>query len=230
MHEKETILDKMGRVISVAGNGILMNLLFLVSCIPVVTMGQAWAALLTAIRYQIRGDKWFEGYKTGFKRRFWRGTILGCIMLAVNVYFLLDVRYAYQAMETVPDATVPFIAACVMFALSAAVTVGWQLLNVYVPTPVGDWLRNGVNMVFKVPVELVVAAGLYWLPVLLLVFNGHQIFWYFSIIFLAAYYTIAAAVITLLMKNALIRYLVQARADGTLLAEEGANAQKKDEA
>ena len=228
MHEKETILDKIGRVISVAGNGVLMNLLFLVSCLPVVTIGQAFSALLTAIRYQIRGDRWIDGYKAGFKRRWLRGSIAWCIMLVADIYFLLDMRYAYIAVQTNPDATVPFIAACVMFALAAMVTLSLQLLNVYVPTPVGDWVRNAVNIVFKVPVELLVAAGLYWLPAVLFLM-WDQAFAYFLMILVAAYSTIVALGITLLMKNALIRYLLQARTDGTLLAEEGANAAQKDE-
>jgi len=228
LHEKETILDKLGRVINVAGNGILMNLLFLVCCIPVVTIGQAFSALLTAIRYQIRGDRWIDGFKAGFKRRWLRGSIAWCIMLLVDGYFLLDVWHAYGAMQTVPDATVPFIAACVMFALAAMVTIALQLLNVYVPTPVGDWVRNAVNMVFKVPIMLLVAAGLYWLPAVLFLM-WDQAFAYFLMIFVAAYYTIAALCITLLTKNTLIHYLVQARTDGTLLAEEGANAAQKEE-
>ena len=227
MYEKETILDKLGRLISVAGTGILMNLLFLVSCIPVVTIGQAWAALLTAIRYQIRGDRWFDGFKTGFKRRFWRGTIVGVIMLAVNLFFLRDIVEIYRNLAE-EGATVSLITAGVVFALTTALTMALQLLNVYVPTPVGEWLRNGANMIFKVPVELVVAAGLYWLPLLLFLL-WDQVFAYFMILIFAAYYTIAAAAITLLMKNALVRYLVQARADGTLLAEEGANAPQEDE-
>lgn len=227
MHEKETILDKLGRLISIAGNAILMNLLFLVSCVPVVTMGQAWCGLLGAVRYQIRGDKWLDGFAAGFKKRFWRGTVSWCIMLAVNAYFLLDVMHAYAAMQTNSGATAPFIAACVMFALSAMVTMALQLLNVYVPTPIGQWVRNAVNMVFKVPLELLAAAALFWLPwVMLLLWTGA--FLYALMIFVAAYFAIAAAGITLLMKNALIHYLLDARATGTLLAEEGANASQKE--
>ena len=154
MYEKETILDKLGRLISVAGNGILMNLLFLVSCIPVVTIGQAWSALLTAIRYQIRGDRWFDGYKAGFKRRFWRGTIVGVIMLVVNLFFLRDIVEIYRNFAVEEGTTVSLITASVVFALTASLTMALQLLNVYVPTPVGDWLRNAANMIFKVPVEL----------------------------------------------------------------------------
>lgn len=215
MQEKETIIDKLGKVISIAGNAIGMNLLFLVSCIPIVTIGQAWCGLLSAVRYNIRGDKWFDGFKAGFKTRFWRGTIAWCIMLLIDVYALLDINHTYAA-----EAVVPLVGACIMFALAIMVTLSLQILNVYVPTRVGDWVRNAVNMVFKVPLELLAAAVLCWLPVLLFVlWTG--VFAYSVTIFIAVYFTLAAVCATLVLKNALIFYLLQARTDGTLIADEG---------
>ena len=35
LKQKETLIDKLGKVITVAGTAILMNLLFLAACIPV---------------------------------------------------------------------------------------------------------------------------------------------------------------------------------------------------
>lgn len=220
MYEKETIIDKLGRLISIAGNIILMNLMFLVACIPVVTIGQAWAGLLSAVRYNIRGEKWFDGFKAGFKKRFLRGTIAWCVMLAVDIFFLRDVLIYFRAVQVDSGATVPFVAACLMFALATMVTMSIQLLNVYVPTPTGSWLRNGVDMVFKVPLELLVAAALFWAPVLMfeMWFDG---FIFAVMLLITAYFGLIAAGITMLMKNALIHYLVEARTAGILLAEEG---------
>ena len=48
--EKPTLIEKIGNVISIAGNAILMNLLFLLASLPIVTMGQAWCGLLTQIQ------------------------------------------------------------------------------------------------------------------------------------------------------------------------------------
>lgn len=215
MPEKETIIDKIGRLISVAGHAILMNLLFLVASLPIVTAGQAWAGLLSAVRYNIRGDKWFDGFKAGFKTRFWRGTLAWCIMLLIDGYFLMDVLHAYAQ-----EAMVPLIGAFAIFALAAMVTFALQILNVYVPTKAGQWIRDAVNMVFKVPMELLVSAVLFWAPVImLLLWTGA--FLYALMIFVAAYFILAAVCSTLLLKNALVHYLLQARADGTLLADEG---------
>lgn len=223
MYEKETIIDKIGKVISVAGNAIMMNLLFLVSCIPVVTAGQAFCGLLSAIRYNIRGDKWFTGFKTGFKTRFWRGTIAWCAMLLIDYFMLRDVHYAFA--QNLP---VSQVAAWVMFALATMLTTSLLVLNVYIPTGIGTWIRNAVNMIFKVPLELLVSAALLWLPVVLCLL-WFEIFYYGALIFIAVYFTLAVLGTTMLLKNALLQYLVDARAEGTLLAEEGKQKEEVEE-
>ena len=212
---KESIIDKIGKVVTVAGTAVLMNLLFLVACIPVVTIGQAWCGLISAVRFNVRGEKWFDGFKFGFKKRFLRGTVSWCIMLVVDVYFLLQVSAASQyGVDT------PLIGACIVFAMMTMLTMALQMLNVYIPTDVGNWVRNATNMVFKAPLMLLLAALLFWLPIILLVIFP-AIFVYSVMIYIAAYYALAALVATLVLKNTLLEYLVQARADGTLTAEEG---------
>lgn len=215
MKQKETTMEKITRVVNVAGTAILMNLLFLVSCIPVVTIGQAWCALLNGIRYNIRGDSWFEGYKVGFKRRFWRGTISWCVMLLINGYFLLDLNHAVYY-----DATVPMVAAAVMFAVSGMLTVSLLMLNVYIPTSMGDWIMNSVNMVFKAPHWLLIAAALFWIPTVMALL-WIDIFLYAVMVFIAVYFSAAALIGTMVMKAPLVDLLVRCRADGTLTAEEG---------
>lgn len=222
MREQETILDKLNKVLSIAGTTILMNLLFVVSCLPIVTMGQAWCALLTGIRYSIRGDSWWHGFKQGFKTRFWRGTIAWCLMLIPNVYFLLEVHYGYAQ-----GYIVQMISACLMLALSTMVTASLLALNVYIPTAIGNWIRNAVDMVFKAPLMLLIAAALFWLPVLLCLLR-FDLFYYGLLIFIAAYFPLAGLGTTVALKEALMDYLVSARADGTLLAEEGKAPQEKD--
>ena len=225
MNEKPTILDKIGKVISIAGNAVLMNLLFLVCSIPVVTIGQAWSGLLTAVRYNIRGDKWQDGFWKGFKTRFWRGTISWCIMAAVDFFFMrtMLLNIAQVGFD------VPSIASILVFALMAMVTFSMQLLNVYVPTGIGEWLRNSVNMVFHVPIELAICGFLFWAP-LILFFAWFGMFWHIMIIFATAYFVLTATVGTLLAKNALIVYLLQARTHGTLLEDDGKKQDPNEEA
>lgn len=214
MKEKKTLLEKIGNIISLAGNAILLNLLFLVSCLPIVTIGQAWCALMSGIRYQIRGEKWFTGYKVGFKTRFWRGTIAWTALLVVNVHMLLDLHYAYAE-----EYLVPLIASALIFFLVAMFTTALLALNVYIPTSVGNWINNAATMVFKAPLQLLGAAALFWLPVLLALL-WFEIFYYALMIIIAVYFVVEALGITMLLKDTLLQYLLAARADGTLLSEE----------
>ncbi len=232
MKEKVTTLDKLNNIISIAGRTVLMSLLFLVSCLPVVTIGQAWCALLTGIRWQIRGDSWFEGYKFGFKNRFWRGIAAWCVLLIPNVYFLLEVSGLYTVMQELNGGYGPYVArlgfAGLMFAMTTMVTTALLLLNVYIPTKISLWISNATSMVFKAPLLLLAAALLFWLPVLLTILEPAIMFFIFPL-FLVAYYPLQGWVATLALKGTIIDYLIDARADGTLLAEEGRRPEPKDE-
>lgn len=230
MYEKPTIIDKIGRAITIAGNALMMNLCFLLFSIPIVTIGQAWCGLLSAIRYNIRGDKWTTGFWKGFKTRFVRGTIVWCVMGAIDVYFLLDVIHCFSIKQANPEASVvPLVFACLVFLLMAMVTFAFQLLNVYVPTRFGDWLSNSVNMVFKVPLELAIAAVAFWLPALA-AFLWPALLWYAAMIVIIVYFVLVATAGTLMMKNALIQYLVDARAEGILIADDGKKKETDEEA
>ena len=224
MQEKETIIDKIGRILTKVGTVLMMNLMFLLCSIPVVTMGQSWCALLSAIRYQIRGDSWWDGFKFGFKTRLVRGIVAWTALLGVDVLLLLDVLQYTQAEVSIMYP----IASCAMFALMCMLTMAFMVLNVYIPTSIGDWVKNATGMVFKAPLQLLCAAALFWAPVLLCLYR-FDLFFYVVMIFVVAYFAISALATTILLKNVLMEYLVEARAEGTLLAEEGRAIEKDEE-
>ena len=90
-------------------------------------------------------------------------------------------------------------------------------------------LKFAVDMIFKAPLELLAAAVLFWvpfaLPVVVLKFGVlYDMLSLSVIICVAIYFTLAAVVGTLALKNALIHYLLDARANGTLIADEGKKA------
>jgi hypothetical protein len=259
-------MDKIGNLISIAGNAVMMNLLFLapgfttlilllgvnylytsgilgssillgilfvVAFLPLVLMGQSYCGLLSGIRYNIRGEKWFAGFKKGYTTRFWRGTIAWSIMLAVIIYMLMDLQYAYaNVMQGHTSWAEGYLAQLVfaglIVAMATMVATSLLVLNVYIPTPIGRWVENAVNMVFRVPLELLGSAVLLWLPVLLAVLR-FDLFWNTLLIYLALYFSVAALVTTMLLKNGLMQYLMEARADGVLLAEEGRDRSEDDE-
>lgn len=263
--EKQNWTDKLFNIVTLAGTAILMNLMFLLASLPIVTIGPAWCGLMSSVRYNVRGEGWFKGFKTGFCTRFWRSLIIWCICLPLCLFFLNDLRISVNVVqgveptaqtqvvdtdtivateviqETVPaeeaetqietGPTVPNIVNCVIsglfFALAAMVTISLLTLNVYIPTSVSNWIKNGVNF-FRHPAELFAAAGLFWAPLLMFIFFPEW-FIFAIMIFIAAYYALAAVCGTMVLKEPLIGFLIDARADGTLTAEEGSAPIREEE-
>lgn len=222
MEEKRNWTDKLSDAVTMAGTAILMNLMFLVASIPIVTIGPAWCGLMSAFRYSIRGESWFQGFKKGYCTRFWRSLLCWCLWLPVCLFFLGDlfatvenVKTLGLSWQTALDCAFPGI----FFTMAAMVMVSMLTLNVYIPTIVSDWLRNSINF-FRRPMNLLGAAALFWAPLLVFVFYPGLIT-HIIMILLAAYFALAAVCGTMLLKGPLIEFLIDARADGTLLAEEG---------
>lgn len=230
-------MEKLGRVINIAANAIMMNVLFLVACLPIVTIGAAWNALFSAIRYNIRGEKWFEGFKFGYKTRFWRSLLSWVIMLIpIGMFVLSDVvaplmnengeLIALSALGV--EAIIRLVFACLITLMLAGFNGALILLNVYIPTSVSNWVSNGAKMFFKAPLQLALVGLLMWFP-LLLAFFSFQYFFYFIMVFIVVYYMLAALGITILMKNTLMDFLAEARAEGTLISEEGKRKEDSEE-
>lgn len=221
--EKETLIDKLNVIITKAGTAIIMNLMFVLCCIPIVTIGQAWCGLMSAIRYNIRGEGWFAGFKKGFRTRFLRGTISWCVMLAIIVLSIVDIRqYTLTSVSTVYP-----ISSIVIFALMAMMAMSLLVLNVYIHTSVGNWINNAAKLVFRAPLQLLVCAAAAWLPVLMLIFWPDWAY-FLIMVFVVVYFTLVALATTILMKDPLVEFLVEARMEGTLLSEEGKTPEPKE--
>ena len=215
MGEKKTFREKFHGILDKMGTMALMNFMYLIACVPILTIGPAWNGLLTAIRYYVRGDKWFAGFKFGYKTRFYRSLFSWNIMLLPILYFLPEINHHWQN-----EQLIPLLASIFVFVLLAMFGTALQILNVYIPTRVSRWLRNAAEMIKTAPVQLAVMAVLFWLPLLLFLL-AWDIFYLVLIVFIAAYFTLVALGTTLLLKTNLVDFLIDARADGELLAEEG---------
>lgn len=231
MKEKETILEKLGRIITIAANAVLMNVVFLLACIPIVTIGAAWNGLFSAIRYNVRGEKWFDGFKYGFKTRFVRSLLSWLIMLPVIGFVLyFDVLAPLLDPAFMKALTTQGIVRLVFAGLMALMLTGFHaaliLLNVYIPTSVGDWISNASKLFFKVPLQLALVGGLMWFP-LVLAFLNFQYFFYFIMVFIVVYYMLVAVGVTMMMKNALLDCLLEARAEGILIDEREAESEER---
>lgn len=195
-------------IYTLAGNGIMVNLMFLICSIPLVTIGAAWCGLCSSLRFAIRGDRWAAGFKEGISTRFWRMTIAWTVLLlpiidriAAILTIVADIEFGKKTLEEVMPMLIGSSVFLLFLIMLAAALI---LLNVYIPTSVTQWLKNGVTLVFRNPLGIAVMAVLMWLPlatVFLMGVNSTLLI----IIYAALYFIFVVFVATMLMKDSLVR-------------------------
>lgn len=204
--------SKLKKILDLAGNAIMMNLAFIVACLPVVTIGQAWCGLYSAVRYTIRGDKWWRGFKVGFKTRFLRGTIAWIICLAADLYLGINTVFNIYYQWAGNEVSCVLQALCLLLTLM--ITAALIPLNVYIPTDVLQWVRNAVNLTVKAPLYTAIAACTMFLPVVGLVMMMYDLFFFFvfALGFLAVYFSVAVLINTIALKDPLIKIKLEMEA------------------
>ena len=211
----DSILSKLMRLINKAGTVVLQNLVFLISCIPVVTIGAAWSGIYSCIRFQIRKDSWFEGFKTGFKTHFLRNTIAWLICLAVS-YTALDMTLvlagylAEGGREQLGSVIALLVGSGLVLLIALVYSTVMIPVSLYIPGDVNSWLKNTWDLIFHAPLQALGCTVLTWLPMVLLLFFT-EIAGLLLIVFLAVYFVLTTLVMTILLKNPLIRILQKVR-------------------
>ena len=210
--EKENVLQKLMGFLNKAGTAVMMNLMFLVSCLPIVTIGAAWSGLYGAVRYSIRGDSWFAGFKYGYKCHFFRNLIGWIFGVLVGGYALSKVYVGVANIIANPailsaGVIIPLVISG-LFALAALLVVAVMLpLGMYFPQlDANTWLVTTWEIIAHAPLQSLVVVALMWFPAALAFFN----FFYFyaaGLIFLAVYFVLATFIATILLKKSLLRIL-----------------------
>ena len=173
---------------------ILLNLLFLLSCVPVVTIGAAQAGLMTAVRaLKSEDESCFRAYFRGFLSGFWRITLiwsLGLAILATQLTILVASVYLDASIDS-------FSALCavislVLFAMFLSMATAfhsrfgcsvWQIIR-------SSWFLSLTN-----PVRTLLMAVLIWMPVAALLYNFTvfiKLIPLWGLIYYAAVYTACA--------------------------------------
>ena len=194
--------SKIMKLVNLAGTAIMVNLLFLLACIPVVTIGPAFSGLFSGVRYMIRGDGAVRGFWEGFKNHLVRTIIVGLVMTGIMFYLVVNVNAAYNYAMELGD-YVPLIAYGVLSLPVIMYFITLWPLNIYIDYSAMDWLRNGISMIFKAPHWVLLSAALTWIPMVMF-FWLPEFFWAIAIIFIAAWFSVAAFASTLFMKDALV--------------------------
>lgn len=113
------------RFINKMADLLLLNMVFLISCIPIITIGAAITAMyhvnLRSIRY---GDGYvFREYLQSFKQNFWQSTLVWLAAAFTLVLFVIDIYFWTQMAGGTISVVMTVVSAC--FGFFGLITVVW---------------------------------------------------------------------------------------------------------
>ncbi len=196
--------------VNLAGTAIMINLAFLICCIPVVTIGPAVCGMYSALRYVVRGDGWFNGFKEGIKKNFFRNALVGSLLLIMIVDMAINFNTALGFYLESSDYMPLVIYTVGLLPLLMVFSALWPL-SVFIPYESGtDWFKDCLKLLVKAPIQLVIVSALMLLPVALVLYIP-EIGFMLMIVFLGIYYALMAFVAILLLKSPLEQRLGEYR-------------------
>lgn len=199
---------------------IILNLLYIVCCIPIFTIGAAQAGLFTGIRVLLDPEDdssvskaFFRGFTNGFGKITLVNVILLTVLagLTVLLAYLLTLMFAGGSRLSVILCIVAMSIVYIIHSVSSPFHATFDCTA-------GQLLRNSVFVAMAYPLRCIVSAALILIPLAILMIWPHIILGGL-IAFAALYYSVAYLMIFSLLKKPFNRlkenfYNAQKSADG----------------
>lgn len=184
-------------------NTMFLNILFLVCCLPVVTIGAAWTALFAAGRVLLEDGPCFKTYFRTLVSSFKRATLAWLIQLPCLLVMVVTAVLVWRLrMVGMPLGQMSMVVSVMAIVLVLAVITMTFLFYSRFECTLKQLLKNGVYMTIGYLMRAVVIALVCWLPFFALFLNTHMFMRGFVVcIFL--YFGIAGSLSAWLMKKPL---------------------------
>ena len=174
---------------------IALNLVWLVCCIPIITIGPSTTAMYCVARTIARGEwpaifkTFFKAFKENFKQSLLVFLVLLIPICLVAVYLILSVSGALDGL-----ALIKYLCYLAIVIIGCVCTYAYPLMAHFDNT-VGNTLKNAVLLPLANPFLALVATALNLLPVLILLIN-YELFVTVSFFWLVIGYALTALVNT----------------------------------
>ena len=137
------------RALGKIGDMICLNVMWLICCIPIITIGASTTALYTVMLRMVKNEEGyiFRGFLKAFKSNFKQSTLIWLILLVLGIVWTVDFRVA---------GFIPGMAGIILSAIFLA--LGFILLSVMIYIfPLTARYENGIKATFKNALILTVA-------------------------------------------------------------------------
>jgi len=159
------------RFLSRMADVMILNILVLITCIPIITVGASLSALHYVLIKMVRDEETyiFKMYFKAFKQNFLQGTVLWIIVVIVGFIFGFDAYIFVHGSETGLVFPWPVVVAVLAVAVIYVMTVMYVFpLQARFINTVGKTLKNAFLMMILNFPKSVVMLVLYCMPVVLL--------------------------------------------------------------
>lgn len=183
----------LGQVLNFIADLLIVNVLFLLCCIPVVTIGPAQSGLYNAMRIlQDRQDDSspIKAFFRGFKNGFLSISIVSTLFLVFDVvlFWTLAMCYSYADTGMFIHWGIPFAG----LLLSLVVHSNLTIFHSQFQCTAGQLVRNAFLVLISHPLRSVAVTALTWAPVVLfLIPYTVNLFLQLVPLFITVYYSLA---------------------------------------
>lgn len=194
--------SKVNQIVMMLADLIILNLLYLVCCIPIVTIGAAQAGMFTGIRVLLDKDDdspvyraFFRGFSNGFRKI----TVVNVVLLGIIVLLTFVLAYALAFMFAGGSSLAVILcgaAMCIVYILHCVSAPFHATFD----CTAGQLFRNSFFVAMAYPLRSVLMSALILLPLVVLMVWPH-IFLGGLVVFSALYYSVAYLVSFSLFKK-----------------------------
>ena len=156
--------SKLNKVLETIKNLMILGILSMVCCLPIVTIGSSLTALSDVALKLARGE---EGYITkdffrSFKKNFKPATTIWMLMMALLIFFLMDIYIIRHSLVDFPD----FMMIVIVVALAVVLLVMTYIFPMIArfENTLKGYLKNGIMMTLLNLPKAILMLVLYALP------------------------------------------------------------------
>ena len=182
-------------------NTMLLNILFLLCCVPVFTVGAAFTALFSGCRALMNDEACFRAFFRGFRSGFKRATLAWLILLPVLAVLVLTAHSVWLYMRAGMQMGVfTLVVAIIGLVIALGVVMMTFLFYSRFECSLGQLLKNGLYITLAYFVRAIIIGLMNWAPVLMFLLTPYT-FMNLTIVFLVLWFAVAASLSVWLMKK-----------------------------
>ena len=182
-------------------NTMLLNILFLLCCLPVVTIGAAFTALFSGCRALMNDEACFRAFFRSFRSGWKRSTLAWIIHLIVLGVLTLTAIWVWAYMKAgVKMGAFTLVVAIIGLVIALAICMMTFLFYSRFECTLRQLLKNGLYMTLAYFIRAIIIGLMNWAPVLLF-FLAPYTFMQLTLIFLVLWFGVSASLSVWLMKK-----------------------------